>query len=147
MLTEFHGDPVAGGTFPALIWKSFMETALPYLKDDPAELPVAEHPGVGDARGSSSATARTSSTTGSAGNTISVPYFDGRAPDEDRELQAERGRGAERRRDDATTSRKARLAAQPLTPVVVYKPASRGQALHVVVKQIPAKGGSRRTTR
>ena len=26
MLTEFHGDPVAGGTYPALIWKSFMET-------------------------------------------------------------------------------------------------------------------------
>ena len=28
MLTEYHGDPVAGGTFPALIWKSFMESAL-----------------------------------------------------------------------------------------------------------------------
>ena len=25
MLTEFHGEPVAGGTFPALIWKTFME--------------------------------------------------------------------------------------------------------------------------
>ena len=35
---------------------------------------------------------------------------------------------------------KARLDAQPLTPVVVYKPASAGQALHVVVKQIPARG-------
>src|SRR5205085_9637726 len=35
---------------------------------------------------------------------------------------------------------KARLDAQPLTPVVVYKPASAGQPLHVVVKQIPAKG-------
>ncbi len=28
METEFEGDPVAGGTFPALIWKSFMERAL-----------------------------------------------------------------------------------------------------------------------
>ena len=28
MLTEFHGDPVTGGTFPALIWKRFMEKAL-----------------------------------------------------------------------------------------------------------------------
>ena len=35
---------------------------------------------------------------------------------------------------------RARLALQPLTPVVVYKPASPGQPLHVVVKQIPAKG-------
>jgi penicillin-binding protein 1A len=30
MLTEYHGRPVAGGTYPALIWKAFMEEALPY---------------------------------------------------------------------------------------------------------------------
>ena len=30
MLTEYHGRPVAGGTYPALIWKAFMEKALPY---------------------------------------------------------------------------------------------------------------------
>ena len=28
MLTEFHGKPVAGGTYPALIWKAFMTKAL-----------------------------------------------------------------------------------------------------------------------
>ena len=28
MTTQFHGDPVAGGTYPALIWKTFMQTAL-----------------------------------------------------------------------------------------------------------------------
>ena len=28
MLTEFHGDAVTGGSFPALIWKSFVEKAL-----------------------------------------------------------------------------------------------------------------------
>jgi penicillin-binding protein 1A len=28
MQTEFSGQPVAGGTYPAAIWKSFMETAL-----------------------------------------------------------------------------------------------------------------------
>jgi penicillin-binding protein 1A len=32
MLTEFHGEAVAGGTYPALIFKSFMERALPYLE-------------------------------------------------------------------------------------------------------------------
>ncbi len=36
MLTEFNGTPVAGGTFPALIWKAFMERALAYLHDPPA---------------------------------------------------------------------------------------------------------------
>ena len=28
MTTQFHGDPVAGGTFPAMIWKTFMKSAL-----------------------------------------------------------------------------------------------------------------------
>ena len=28
MTTEFHGHPVAGGTYPALIWKAFMQKAL-----------------------------------------------------------------------------------------------------------------------
>src|SRR5207253_4121421 len=44
MLTEFHGDPVAGGTFPALIWKSFTEGALPYLKDRPESFPPVQVP-------------------------------------------------------------------------------------------------------
>src|SRR3712207_8163797 len=26
MLTEYDGDPVAGGTYPALIWKTFMRS-------------------------------------------------------------------------------------------------------------------------
>ena len=29
MLTEYHGRAVAGGTYPALIWKAFMQKALP----------------------------------------------------------------------------------------------------------------------
>ena len=37
MLTEFHGEAVAGGTYPALIWKSFMERALPRVADEPQE--------------------------------------------------------------------------------------------------------------
>src|SRR6185312_4984459 len=32
MTTEFHGGPVEGGTYPALIWKAFMEKALDYGK-------------------------------------------------------------------------------------------------------------------
>src|SRR5207237_2473 len=39
MLTEFQGKAVAGGTFPALIWKSFMEKALAYLKYPPESFP------------------------------------------------------------------------------------------------------------
>ena len=44
MLTEYHGDAVAGGTFPALIWKSFMERTLDYLHDAPQDFPSLSLP-------------------------------------------------------------------------------------------------------
>jgi penicillin-binding protein 1A len=46
MQTEFNGDAVAGGTYPAAIWKSFMEQARTYKgygKEDPEE-PVVPTP-------------------------------------------------------------------------------------------------------
>ena len=61
MKTEFRGEPVAGGTYPAGIWKTFMESVLridppPKPKDDDAVegLPGAtarpgRHDGAGDA--------------------------------------------------------------------------------------------------
>ena len=46
MQTEFNGEPVAGGTYPAAIWKSFMEKALGYedYRDEEPEEPVAPPP-------------------------------------------------------------------------------------------------------
>ena len=38
MTDQFHGQPVVGGTYPALIWKAFMTQALAYLKYPPAGL-------------------------------------------------------------------------------------------------------------
>jgi penicillin-binding protein 1A len=37
METEFNGQPVAGGTYPAAIWKSFVEKALSYKEYGPEE--------------------------------------------------------------------------------------------------------------
>jgi penicillin-binding protein 1A len=37
METEFNGEPVAGGTYPAAIWKSFVEKALSYKEYGPDE--------------------------------------------------------------------------------------------------------------
>ena len=45
MLTEFHGEPVAGGTLPALIWKAFMTKALAR-----ASRPPLVHPGARTSR-------------------------------------------------------------------------------------------------
>ena len=42
MLTEFHGDAVTGGSFPALIWKSFMEKAL--KNEEPVGFPAPAVP-------------------------------------------------------------------------------------------------------
>ncbi len=39
MLTEFHGTTVEGGTFPALIWKAYMEKAFAYLHLTPTSFP------------------------------------------------------------------------------------------------------------
>src|SRR5215469_4576652 len=46
MTTEYHGHTVEGGTFPAEIWKAFMEKAIPYMQYDhttfvPANVPYA----------------------------------------------------------------------------------------------------------
>jgi penicillin-binding protein 1A len=138
MLTQFHGDAVAGGTLPAVIWKAFMESALPYLKDAPESFPYPSVPGVSTQR----LVLRDGTfqlDNGLCRNTIQVAYFDGRSPArrancKPNEVEVPNVVG---QNYDAA---RARLAAQPLTPVVVYKPASAGQALGVVVKQFPLKG-------
>jgi penicillin-binding protein 1A len=46
METEFNGEPVAGGTYPAAIWKAFMDKARDYAdyRDKEPEEPVAPPP-------------------------------------------------------------------------------------------------------
>jgi penicillin-binding protein 1A len=138
MLTEYHGNAVAGGTFPALIWKSFMETALPYLKDAPEGFPYPSTP--------SSETRRLVLRDGTfqldngvCRNTIAVQYFSGRVPAKTANCKPNE---VEVPNVVGTTydAARVRLTLQPLTPVVVYKPASPGQQLRVVVKQFPPRG-------
>ena len=138
MLTEFHGDPVAGGTYPALIWKSFMESALRYKNEAPLSFPAPNTPG-SETRRLVLRDGTYQLDNGLCRNTISVQYFSGRAPAKKancrpNEVEVPNVVGS------SYDVAKAQLDAQPLTPVVVYKPASAGQALHVVVKQIPARG-------
>jgi membrane peptidoglycan carboxypeptidase len=138
MLTEYHGDPVAGGTYPALIWKSFMESALRHLDDEPESFPLPETPPDEPRR----LVLRDGSfqlDNGVCRNTISVRYFAGRTPAKEadcrpNEVEVPNVVGA------TYEAARARLAAQPLTPVVVYKPAAAGQRLHVAVTQLPARG-------
>jgi penicillin-binding protein 1A len=138
MLSQFHGEAVAGGTLPALIWKAFMEKALPYLKDDPESFAAPSIAGVSTRR----LVLRDGTfqlDNGLCRNTIQVAYFDGRSPAKTanckpNEVEVPNVVG------DTYDAARARLAAQPLTPLVIYKPAAAGQALGVVVKQFPLKG-------
>jgi penicillin-binding protein 1A len=138
MLTEYEDEPVAGGTFPALIWKTFMEEALDYLQARPGyfdspSLPypvpvnVVQRGGQlmidnGVCRGARSVWIFSEEgpkrTAGCKPNEVEVPRVVGSTLDE----------------------AKQRLAVQPLQYEVLYKPAARGQRLDVVLGQIPAKG-------
>jgi penicillin-binding protein 1A len=138
MLTEYHGDPVAGGTFPAEIWRTFVESAINYRKAQPQSFPSPNTPGA-EPRRLVLRDGTFQLDNGVCRNTISLEYFSGRTPAKKANC---RPNEVEVPNVVGSTSdvAKARLEAQPLTPVVVYKPASAGQPLHVVVKQIPAKG-------
>jgi penicillin-binding protein 1A len=138
MLTEFHGDSVAGGTYPALIWKSFMERALPEEGWKPQPFPPPEYSpaeprsvvlrdGIlqadnGYCRGAHQALVfygdAPRKTADCKPNEVEVPKVVGVPIDEARK----------------------QVAATPLSPLAIYKPASAGQPLNVVVRQDPKAG-------
>jgi penicillin-binding protein 1A len=138
MLTEYDGEPVAGGTFPALIWKSFMEEALKHLKEEPAyfdspSLPYASPVSVVQRSG------RLMLDNGLCREAKNVWLYPDTGPKrtaacKPNEVEIPRVVGLTL--DDA----KERLNAQPLEHDVIYKPATRGQRLDVVLGQIPARG-------
>jgi penicillin-binding protein 1A len=138
MLTEYHGEPVAGGTFPAVIFKSFMEKALPYLQDAPQAFPYPNTPSA-ESRRLVLRDGIFQLDNGLCRHTIAVAYFTGRVPAKRADCKPNEVEVPNVVGSTYDVAR-ARLAAQPLTALVVYKPASPTQPLGVVVKQIPARG-------
>ena len=139
MLTEYNGGPVAGGTFPALIWKAFMEKTLPYLHDQPQDFPAPEYSGDQSERLALRDGHYALDNTGYCRNTIEIAYFAGSEParkanckPNEVEVPSVVGQSLAR----ATL----RLKQQPLTPVLIYKPAAARQPLNVVLDQIPSRG-------
>jgi penicillin-binding protein 1A len=138
MLTEYHGDAVAGGTYPALIWKSFMERSLAYLHDPPADFPGISLP-YSVPRNVVYRNGQLELDNGNCSNTKQLLYFTGETPPRtanckvnEVEVPTVVGR--------SISQANARLAAQPLTPRYVYEPAKPLQKLGVVVGQFPKKG-------
>ncbi|HZQ04526.1 MAG TPA: PBP1A family penicillin-binding protein [Gaiellaceae bacterium] len=137
MLSEYHGRAVAGGTYPAQIWKAFMTKALAYLK-----LPVVAFPPPPPLSGAPvSVTFRNGRLVRDNGYckvTETVDFFAGYQPPladcKKNEVDVPDVRGT------TLAAAKARLYRQPLLSSVVYKPARPGQRVSVVVGQIPLGG-------
>jgi penicillin-binding protein 1A len=138
MLTEYNGDAVAGGTFPALIWKTFMERALTYLKEPPQDFPSISLP-YSVPRNVVYRNGQLELDNGNCRNPKLLLYFSGERPARTANCkvnEVEVPRLVGQTLDQA----RARLAAQPLRPAYVFEPAKPLQKLGIVLRQYPARG-------
>jgi penicillin-binding protein 1A len=138
METEYHGGPVAGGTYPAEIWRTFMESALKYRHDEPESFPSASVPYPTPA----SVVFRDGRIEVDNGNCHSpkeVLFFEDERPDRNANCKPNEVEVPDLVGQSVQAAR-TRLAGQPLTPSIVYKPAKPGQRLGVVLNQIPRRG-------
>jgi membrane peptidoglycan carboxypeptidase len=138
MLTEYHGRPVAGGTFPAQIWKAFMQPALELLGAQPEGFAAPPYLSAATKR-VTYRDGRIELDNGRCRDVSLLVYFSGRGPAKTanckvNEVDVPNVVGLR------LHAARVRLEAQPLTPQVIYKPASAAQRIGVVVRQIPAKG-------
>jgi penicillin-binding protein 1A len=136
MLTQYHGDPVAGGTFPAEIWRAFTQLAL--AGSDPESFPTYSYQYASSKR-VVWRDGRLQLDNGYCRETALVSYFGALGPRrtancKPNEVDIPKVIGW------TLTRAKVRLAAQPLTPNIVYKPAKPKQRVDLVLDQFPRKG-------
>jgi penicillin-binding protein 1A len=138
MTTEFHGDPVAGGTYPALIWRTFMRTALAHLEEPPASFAAPVYEAVEPVQVVYRSN-RWLVDNGNCRDAREIVYFVGRGPESEapckpNEVDVPRVVGAR------VALAEERLLSMPLTPEVIWRPAEPGERLGFVVGQFPAHG-------
>ena len=138
METEFNGAPVAGGTYPALIWKTFMQAALRELEEPPEAFPAPTYPYAAAQRLVHREGAWRLDN-GLCRDTQVVVYFVGFEPKEQagckpNEVDVPKVVGA------SVEDAQARLASMPLTAEVITRPAKAGERLGIVVAQYPSGG-------
>jgi penicillin-binding protein 1A len=138
METEYGGEPVAGGTFPALIWKTFTQSALKARGDEPEYF---ESPPLlaGTSKRVIRRDGRLFLDNGLCRGAFSVVYFTGFGPKRTANCkpnEVEVPSVVGQRVDVA----RARLATQPLESEIAYQPAKPLQRVDRVMAQVPARG-------
>jgi penicillin-binding protein 1A len=139
MLHDFHGSPVAGGTYPAEIWKAFNETALKALPDGTPQFFRPPPALYASPRRVAWRDGHVELANAYCRDTTEVVYFGSSGPArtancKPNEVDVPRVVG------QPVAAAIARLAGQPLEAKLVYKPAKPLQKLGVVVAQYPAGG-------
>ncbi len=139
MLTEFHGQTVEGGTYPALIWKAYMQKALAYEKlSSSTALPTPSVLYASPAK-VIFRNGRLELDNGNCRGAALLEFFSGTAPKavapcKVNEVEVPNVRGA------TLEAAKTRLIGQPLSDTVSYTPAKPGQRVGIVVSQSPVNG-------
>jgi penicillin-binding protein 1A len=138
MLSEYHGRAVAGGTFPAQIWKTFMESALSAVRAEPQSFPSPPYLSA-SARRVTYRDGEVQLDNGNCRDTSLVVYFAGKGP-----AKTANCKPNEVEVPDVVgwklANARVRLEAQPLTPQLIYKPARPGQRVDIVLRQFPRTG-------
>jgi penicillin-binding protein 1A len=138
MLTEFHGDAVTGGSFPALIWKTFAEKWVKLKHVEPQGFPYPGMP-YGAPKLVVRRGDRLMLDNGLCRTREEVVYFAGMGPKQTANCLENEVEVPDVRKLPLADAQ-LRVAAQPLTPDLVFKPAKPRQRPGIVVDQQPRKG-------
>jgi penicillin-binding protein 1A len=136
MLTEFGGQPVTGGTLPALIWKQFVSSVE---TQDSGEFAAPPYLGA-VSKWVVKRSGRWLLDNGHCRGAVLVDYFVGRGPEKKADCKPNEVSVplvVGMTQDNAV----ARLSEQPLGASLVYEPARAGRRPGLVVKQMPRGGG------
>lgn len=135
MTTQFNGDPVAGGTYPALIFRTFMKAALAKLEEPPLAFPEPSY-GYGVPVRVTLRQGVLQQDNGECRDVRTMVFFAGREPPvaDCAENEVEVPDVLQATEADAVRL----LAGQQLSPHVVYRPALPGEPVGVVLEQTPA---------
>jgi membrane peptidoglycan carboxypeptidase len=138
MTTDFHGHPVEGGTYPALIWKAFMSKALPFLGDDPEDFSLPSIP-YASPETLVNVNDKLEVDNGNCRNGVQVEVFSGEGPGRTADCKANAVDVPDVIGETVGAAR-LRLSQQPLKANVVYRPAKPGEKTDVVAEELPKNG-------